>query len=935
MAERNKQSWSKPHLWLIRLVGVIVPRRLRADWKQEWEAELRCREMMLEEWDKLNWKTKLDLLRRSLGAFWDALLLQPHRLEDEMFQDLRYGVRMLLKQPGFTLIAVFTLALGIGVNTALFTVFDAFVLKPLPLRDPDSIVNLTGYNREGERNRLFSYLDYVDYRDRNTALVGLVAINRFAAPFGEQAAADDDAAVLPGNFGFGRLVSQNYFAVLGAEMALGRGFAPAEDQTPGTHPVLVLSHICWERRFNFDPHIVGKTVRLAGLPFTIIGVTAQGFIGLEPDSPQFWVPLMMRDQVVGNWHYKRWLTERKADAFVLAGRLKPGVSPAQAQAEMNVIAQQLASTHPDAQRKVSIRVDPGATFLQLEDEMKVLIAPVLTAVGLILLIACINVTNMLLARAAGRQREIAVRLALGASRVRVMRQLLTESVLLSGSGGALGLLLATWTIHALYPLVLAQLPVPRALLEQFALDLGPDYRVFGFALLVTLIAGITAGLAPALQASRPNLSGALKDEGSTFGAYLSQSRLRNALVVTQVAVCLTLLIAAGLLTRNLQKSQTIETGLVIKNVFSLDTSAQGTPQEPSRVAEFHGQLATRLRALPGVKSVSQAQRQPLSGPTRTTPITIAGQTQPGERPLQAGFNFVSADYFQTVGLRITRGRSFTTQEAQANAQVVLISESTARRFWPNEDAIGKYIGIGAAAPQDESSNGSSGNGSSGDSTSNFPQYEIVGLTNDTRQGLFWQRDDTFLYIPLRTEPATGANSAPYLIVSTDGNARAVMAAARNEATAIDPKLFVIPRLVEDSFALQMTPLKAVAVLAGVMGSLALLLASIGLYGVMSFVVSQRTREIGIRLALGAQGRDVITLFLRQGGKLIAIGIAFGLAGGAAVSGLLAGVLVDINQFDPLAFCVVAAFLTVVALCACYVPVRRATNLDPMSTLRHD
>ena len=930
MAEATHTTRFRGWLWLIRLIGVIVPRRLRADWRQEWEAELRYRETLLAEWDKLDWRNKLDLMRRSLGAFRDALLLQPSRLEDEMFQDLRYGVRMLLKAPNVTLIAVFTLALGIGVNTALFTVFDAFVLKPLPLKDPGSIVYINGYNRDAQRNRLFSYPDYLDYRDGATSFVGLIAMNKFAAPFGDQAAGADDAAVLPGNFGFGRLVSENYFAVLGAEMALGRGFTPAENQTPNTHPVLVLSHICWERRFNSDPNIVGKTVRVAGLPFTIIGVTAQGFIGLEPDSPQFWVPLMMRDQVVGNWLYKRWLTERKADSFVLAGRLKPGVSPEQAQAEVNMIAQQLASDHPDPQRKVSVRVDPGATFLQLDDKMKLLIAPALTAVGLILLIACINVTNMLLARAAGRQREIAVRLALGASRWRVMRQLLTESVLLSALGGALGFLLATWTIRALYPLVLAQLPVPQALLEQFALDLRPDYRVFGAALLVSFIAGITAGLAPALQASRPNLSGALKDEGSTFGAYLSQSRLRNALVVTQVAVCLTLLIAAGLLTRNLQKAQTIETGLVTKNVFTLDTSALGTQQGSERVAEFCRQLATRLRALPGVKSVSQAHWLPLSRPTRATPITLAGQTQPVGRPLQAGFNFVSTDYFQTLGIRITRGRNFTAQEAQANAQVVVISESTARRFWPNEDAIGKHLGIGVAAQQDESSNASSG-----DSTPNFPQYEVIGITNDTRQGLLWQRDDTFLYVPLRTEQATGANSAQYLIVSTDGDARAVMAAARNEATALDQKLLVIPHLMDDWLALQRSPLKAIAVLAGVLGLLALLLASIGLYGVMSFVVSQRTREIGIRLALGAQGRDVIRLFLRQGSKLIAIGVAVGLAGGAAISGLLAGVLVDISRFDPLAFCVVAAFLTAVALSACYAPARRATKVDPISALRHD
>jgi macrolide transport system ATP-binding/permease protein len=843
---------------------------------------------------------------------------------NSLWQDLRYGARMLMKKPGFTLIAMLTLALGIGVNTALFTVYDAFVLKPLPLKDPDSIVSVTGYNQKAERNRLFSYQDYLDYRDRNTVFAGLIAMNKFAVPFGDQPAAAEESGVLPSNYGFGRLVSGNYFAVLGAEMRLGRGFAPEEDQTPGTHPVLVLSHLCWELQFNSDPNIVGKTVRLAGQPFTILGVTAREFIGTEPDAPQFWVPLMMRDQVVSNWHYKRWLNERGADAFVLVGRLKPGVTRGQAQAEMNVIARQLAAAHPDPQRKASVAVTPSATFIQLEDEVKLLVAPLLTAVGLILLIACVNVTNMLLARAAGRQREIAVRLALGASRRRVMRQLLTESVLLSALGGAAGLLLAVWTISALYPLVLAQMPVPPALLEQFALDLSPDYRVLAFTMLVSLLAGVAAGLAPALQASRPNLSGALKDGGSTFGARLGQSRLRNALVVTQVAVCLTLLIAAGLLTRNLQKLQTIDTGLVTKNVFTLDTGTQGTQQEPGRVNEFRRQLVTRLRALPGVKSVSQAMRQPLAGVVRTTPITLAGRTPAVDRPVQAGFNFVSADYFQTLGLRITRGRGFTAQEEQANAQVVLISESTARRFWPNEDAIGKHVGIGAAAPRSESSP---------EATPNFPQYEVIGITNDTRQGLVWRRDETFLYVPLPAAQANARHAGEHLIVSTEGDARAVMAAARNEAASLDASIFVIPRLVEDSLALQMAPFKAVAVLAGVLGLLALLLASIGLYGVMSFVVGQRTREIGIRMALGAEDHDVIALFLRQGGKLIAIGVALGLAGGAAISGLLTVVLTDISQFDPLAFAVVAAFMTAVALAACYVPARRATKVDPMIALR--
>jgi predicted permease len=906
-------------LWLIRLIGVIVPLRLRANWRREWEAELRHREEMLAEWDRLDWVAKLDLLRRSTSAFWDALWLQPKRLEDEMFQDLRFGARMLMKNPGFTLIAILTLALGIGLNTALFTIFDAFVLKPLPLKDADSIVTIAGRNREGERNRLFSYLDYLDYRDRNTVFAGLVAQNEFTAPFGDQATAED-SPVLPGNFGFGRMISGNYFSALGAEMALGRGFTPDEEKTPGAHPVLVLSHICWERRFNSDPQIVGKTVRLAGLPFTIVGVTARGFVGTEPNSPQFWIPLMMRDQVVGSWNRGVWLTERKADSFILVGRLKPGISRKQAEAEMNVIARQLLQQYPDPQRKTRVNVEHGATFIQMDDQVMLLVAPSVTAVGLILLIACVNVTNLLLARAAGRQREISVRLALGASRWRVVRQLLAESVLPSTLGGAAGLLLTMWTLHILYPVALARLPIPRALAEQFVLNLEPDYRIFGFALLASFIAGIAAGLAPALQVSRPNLAAALKDEGSTIGAQLSQSRLRNALVVAQIAVCLTLLIAAGLLVRNLIRVQAIDTGLVTRNVFTLYIRSQTAQPEPDRDDELRRQLAARLRALPGVKTVSRANRQPLTGAMDTTPITIAGREQPAGRPLQAGFNAVSASYFQTLGLRITRGRGFTEQEAQADAPVALISESTARRFWPNEEAIGKRVGIGAASPP---------SGASVDAAPDFMQCEVIGVTNDTRQGWVWQRDETFLYIPLR------ANSGEWLIVSADGDARALMMAARSEALDLDPNLFVIPRLVADSLDFQMAPFKAIALLAGVLGALALLLASIGLYGVMSFVVSQRTREIGIRMALGARNRDVIALFLRQGARLIALGVALGLAGGAAISSLLAVALVDISQFDPLAFCCVAAFLTAVALSACYAPARRATKVDPMIALRRD
>src|SRR6266542_3059624 len=730
-----------------------------------------------------------------------------------LWQDLHYGARTLLKKPGFTLIAVLTLALGIGVNTALFTVFDAFVLKPLPLKDPDSIVKIYGRMPDGSRYRLFSYLDYLDYRDRNHVFEGLVAFNKVAAVFGEKSAGpmDDSFIVASHEYIFGQIVSGNYFSVLGAEMALGRAFLPDEDREPGTHPVMVLSYGFWQRRFNADPNIVGKTIKLTGQQYTVVGVTAREFIGTEPDAPQFWVPLMMRDQThqAGSWNHKRWLSERNADSFALTGRLKPGVSRQQAQAEMNVIAEQLARSYPERSRKIGVSLSGGATFVEIDEGLAPLIVPLLVAVGLILLMACANVANLLLARAATRGSEIAVRLALGASRWRVIRQLLTESVLLSALGGAAGLLMTIWTLDALYPLVMSRLPVPRALIESFALSLDPDYRIFGFALLASLISGVAAGLAPALQASRPNLTSSLKDQGSTFGRHLSQSRLRNALVVIQVAVCLTLLIAAGLLVRNLQKVRTIDTGLETANVFTILAALQTPQKDAVKEAELRRQLVARLRGLPGVKAVSQAERQPLTGRPNRARITLPGQARQDDHPLQANYNLVSPEYFDTLGIRLTRGRFFTEQETRANVPVVVISESTARRFWPNEEAIGKRIGVAATSL----------GGGANESIVNPPQFEVIGVTRDTRSGRVWEKDVAFIYAPLYAPSQSVGRPFEYILVRTEGDPRQVMAAARGEAEAVDPNLFVTLRRVNDSLAFQMAPFEALAQVAGALGML--------------------------------------------------------------------------------------------------------------------
>jgi len=851
---------------------------------------------------------------------------------ERLLQDLRFGARVLLKNPGFTLIAVLTLALGLGVNTALFTVFDAFVLKPLPLKDPDRIVKLHGRLREGERYRLFSYLDYLDYRDRNNVLEGLVAWNKLAGTLGERPIGPrDDPFIIAGGqeYVFGQIVSANYFSVLGAEMALGRGFLPEEDRTPGTHPVIVLSYGFWQRRYGSDAAIVGKTIKVSGQPYTVVGVAAREFIGTEPDAPSCWIPLMMRDQLsqAGEWQHKRWLTERNADAFVLFGRLKPGVSREQAQAELSGIAGQLARAYPERNRKARVTLSGAATFIEINEELMPLVAPLLVAVGLILMIACANVTNLLLARAATRQKEIAVRLALGASRGRVIRQLVTESVLLSALGGLAGWLMARWTLSLVYPMVMARLPIPRALIESFALNLDPDYRIFGFALLVSVSAGVVAGLAPALQASRPNVTSALKDEGSTFGSRLSQSRLRNGLVVMQIAVCLTLLIGAGLLVRNLQKVQTIETGLDTTNVFTISAGLQSPQKDDTREGETRRQLATRLRTLPGVKAVSQAGRQPLSGRPNSTHITLPGRAPQTDRPLQALYNVVSPEYFVTVGIQLTRGRFFTEQDIRANTPVIVISEATARRFWPNEEAIGKLIGIAAAAPDKPAS------AAANDLSSPLPQFEVVGLARDTRSGWVWEKDDTLLYLPLSA--AVRPRAGEYLLVRTEGDPQSVMTKVRDEALAVDPNLSAVPRLVNDSLAFQLAPFRALAQLSGVLGILALFVAVIGLYGVMSFLVNQRTREFGIRIALGAQRTEVMRLVFVQGLRLTGFGVVLGLLGGAAISRLLMAVLIDLSPFDPLAFGGVALLLALVALLACWIPARRATTVDPVAALRHE
>jgi putative ABC transport system permease protein len=814
-----------------------------------------------------------------------------------------------LKRPGFTLVVIATLALGIGVNAAIFSVFN-LLLRPLPVKEPESIVRLM-LEEGSARSDLFSYPDYIYIRDHNQSFSDVLAVfdaERFL--LGEPRPNGDPEEIL-GNF-----VSENYFSMLGGSASPGRSFTADENSVPGRDAVVVLSHNFWQRRFGSDPQLVGSIIKLNGKPFTVIGITHPDFIGLRQEMPDIWLPLAMRAAMPADNYSdippekRDWFGGRDFPWLSLFARLKPARTAPEARTEMNVLMGQFL-TPSSGGPKQTIAVDP-INDLKVPIEAWLFIGMVLGATGLILLIACLNIANMQLARAIARQKEIGVRLCLGASRWRLVRQLLMESVVLSVVGGVAGVLLAWWSLKLFLSVIFVR--YGGAEMMRVVVDLTPDWRVLAYSFGLALLSGIAFGLVPALRATRQDLIGVVKSEGSTATGRSARSRLSGALVIAQVSICFVLLIPAGLLLRSVQLNLTTDPGYEAKNLLSVAYSLEYSGYDAERAKVFQQQLRARLAALPGVKNVSLDRVNMGRNLVTLLDQGGSGPKQYANVPTEG----IPSEFLETIGTPLVLGRSFTADEVNAHSPVLVVSESTARTLWPGESALGKLLRIEQPLRD-------------GGTEIIFSSAQVVGVVRDNQIYQSGETPPLKVYAP-GAEPG-GMDTT--LLVRTTTDAAALKDLARREAFAVEPVLRLVVKTFEEKITAQQTIMTAASHGATALGVLALMLAIIGLYGVMAWTVVQRTREIGIRMALGAQAHNVLTLVLKQGMKLVVIGAAIGIPASLGAARVLSSLLVGFKTSDAPAIAVVTAILIGVTLLACYLPARRATRVDPLETLRYE
>lgn len=814
--------------------------------------------------------------------------------------DIRYALRLLAKSPVVSFVAALSLGLGIGANTTIFSLVNEVFLKPLPMAEPSRLVSIFTTD---ERNRqgFFDFaptsrLNLVDYREKNEVFEGLVA--HAFVPLSLSGGTGEPEQIP------GELVMGDYFSVLGAPVAIGRGFLPDEDAAPGAAPVTVLSYGLWQRRFGGDAGIVGKTVNLNGRAFTVVGVTAESFRGTNAiGGPQLWVPFAMYREVTSGFLRDNW-DSRRALTFAATARLKPGATIEQASANMNAIAAALAQEYPNENAGRSITLVPlaQATLDPGFRENALTAGGVLmVVVGLVLLIACANVANLLLARAAARKQEIAVRLSLGASRGRLVRQLLVESLVLAAVGALCGLVVADSARAALMAL-------RPPFLREDALSMALDARVLFFTALVAVATGILFGLAPALQFSRPDLATELKDRSSQPTGSRGRFTVRNALVVAQIALSLVALVGSGLFLRSLGNARQIDPGFDADKlaVLSFNLATQGLPLDASK--ERQQQILERVRGVPGIERAAYGGFAPLGGGGFARTLFLEGQdvTDPRAGRL-VQINTLSEGYLETLGIALLKGRDFAATDTTDAPRVVIINETMATRFWPDREALGQRFRFFGQAHVNE----------------------VVGIARDSKYNQLGEDPQPFIYQPLRQAP-----QANVTLHVRSGNPPATLGTVRAVVQQMEPNMPLVGVFtMSDVFDQALWAPRMGALLLAVFGALALVLASIGVYGVMAYTVSQRTREIGIRLALGATTASVRSLVFRQGLMLTAIGVVLGIVGAVAGAQQVAQLLFGVNAIDPVTFIAIPLLLLLVASLAIYIPARRASRVDPVEALR--
>jgi putative ABC transport system permease protein len=816
----------------------------------------------------------------------------------DLIQDLRYGLRMLARSPGFTATAALTLALGIGANTAIFSVVNAVLLRPLPFPQSERIMRVVSVRtRDIAADDNVSYPDFLDWRAQNHV-------------FEEMAVFRTDSTTLTGQGEPANLtdavVSADLFSLLGVKPELGRAFLP-EDDKPGAAlggDAVILGHRLWERRFGADRDIVGRTIRLDNRPFTVVGVMPAGFQFPIQGAPiDLWKTIAV--DLEASPGEKSMGSQRGAHYLDAIARLKPNVARAQAQAEMSAIVSSLNKQFPENAPRAA-RIVPEID--RLVDDVRPALLVLLAAVGCVLLIACANVANLLLARATTRQREMAIRGALGAARARVIRQLFTESTLLALLGGALGALLALWGADSLVRLIPQD--VPRLA------EIGLDRRVLLFTTALSLLTGLLFGLAPAVEASKSDLTESLKEGGRGSSEGRHRNRLRSLLVVTEVAVALVLLVGAGLLIQSFRRLQRVDPGFNPHDVLTFKLSLPDTQYSAARQLDFLQQLIARLDRLPGVRSSSAVLPLPLSTDEIDTLFGIEGRpVAEADRP-RTSYSWVEPEYFRTMGIPLRAGRDFTALDDLRATPVVIIDETLARRFFPHQNPLGQRIKPGI------------GNGYK----DGPPLREIVGVVGDVKQTSLQGEPISGVYVPLAQSPGMSLTA----VVRADVEPRSLVSAVRKEVAAMDRDLPVYEvKTLDDYLAASVAEPHFNTLLLGVFAGLALALAAVGLYGVVSYSVTQRTHEIGVRMALGAERYDVLRLVVRQGLLLVLAGVAIGLAAALALTRLMSSLLYGVRPTDPATFAFVSLILAGVALLASYIPARRAAKVDPMVALRYE